>query len=1031
MKTIYNHGKSAPRGLNRTIGRIIFFMLIIGWLIIPTRSMAQAVGDYRSASNGYWASPSSWEIYNGSAWVAATTYPGQNDGNYAVNILAGDTITIPDTGITTDTMGIVTISGILILEGGITDDVYFRLNTMQIYITPGLTPPASIVFIRKAVLVLLDNAIVRVWANGLIGDCSHHQEINIGNNDFAICHGAPGDIVTFAELMKQGGTVDAVITPSSTNICVGSSVSLAGSYLGVTGSTPTYLWSNTGPATLVFTPNATSKNVTITPTIAGIYTISLKVSTVFLLTTFTNTETFTLVVNAKSANPTSITASPDTVMLSNSSSLTLVGGGGGNNETVRWYTSSCGGTLVGTGSTISVTPATTTTYYARYEDGAPCNYNSACVQKTIVVIPYTNIWKGSISTNFGIGANWIGGKVPLSGQSIQFDPDPKNDCILDMNRIVGDVANVSVKNLNTSSYNLTINGVLSFTGTGKVDATTPSGSVTYSGSAPQTLTTAYYISNIISNLHANNSSGLNLSGNLLITNNLYLDKGLFSINANTLSLNDSLKISAGSIVGGTTSNLIIGGTGANIRLPSLTLRNLTLNRSNGLTMTDSIQIYRLLALTSGTLTLGPNRLSFYGISPTVANGSIDASNPSSVVAFNNDPLITLPITIFKKPVNHIIMNGTGGLQLSETISISSKLELNKGKIHTGSNVLIFENTANDIIGGNSKSYINGNCKKIGNTAFMFAIGDTNQYAPMAISAASGGGNPADVFMARYYGKSPQPIYDITLHESSIVVVSDMEYWTLDRTGTNNVAVTLSWNTWSGVSSLSDLLVIRWDGSKWVNHGNAATSGDATFGTITSTVVSSFSPFTLGSINKNTDPLPITLTNFSVECMNNGPLIQWTTLSELNNNYFEIEQSVDAIHWNTFYRTPGAGNSTTEKNYTYIGEYTLNTDYFYRLKSVDFDGTFYYSPLVFIKSCSDKYTEFTLYPTPSKGIINLGYSGKIDNIEKMEIYNLLGEKIFSKSGFSNTIDLSNQPNGSYYIVAYYGNNKIIEKFMISK
>jgi len=1031
MKTIYNHKKDSPTSNNRTFKTVSILMLLICSIFMTNQPLAQTLGDYRSANNGYWASPSSWEIYNGSAWVAATTYPGQNSGSYAVNILAGDTITIPNTGITTDTMGTVTISGILILDGGITDDVYFRLNTLQIFITPGLTPPASIAFIRKAVLVLLDNAIVRVWANGLIGDCSHHQEINIGNNDFAICHGAPGDIVTFAELMKQGGTVDAVITPSSTNICLGSTVNLAGSYLGVIGTPPTYLWTSTGPRLLVFNPNSTSKNVTVTPTLPGTYTISLKISTVFLLTTFTNTETFTLVVNSKSANPTSITASTDTVMSGNSTALTLIGGGGGDNEVVRWYTSSCGGTYAGTGNTINAAPTVTTTYYARYEDGAPCNYNTTCAQITIVVIPYANIWKGSISTNFGTGGNWISGRVPLSGQNILFDPAPFNDCILDMNRTVGDVTNGSSKNLNTSTYNLTINGVLSFTGVGKVDATTSTGAITYAGSIAQTLTASYYISNTISNLHTNNTNGLNLNGNLVVNNKLSLDKGLFSINANTLSLNDSLKIVAGFIAGGTTSNLIIGGSGTNITLPSFTLRNLTLNRANGLTMSDSIQIYRVLALTNGTLTIGPNRLTFYGISPTILNGSIDATNGSSNITFNNDPLITLPSKIFIGSVNHIRMNGTGGIQLSENISISKTLELVKGKINTGTNTLVFESTANNIVGGNSSSYINGLCKKFGNTAFVFSIGDTNRYAPIGISDANGGGNITDAFLAKYHGTTPHPTYDITQHESSIVVVSSMEYWILDRTGTNNVAVTLSWNTWSGVTSLSDLLITRWDNTKWVNHNNVTTTGNASSGTITSSLVSNFSPFTLGSINKNTDPLPITLTDFSVECLNNGPFIQWTTLSELNNNYFEIEQSVDAIHWNTIHQTPGAGNSTSEKRYSYTGEYSLNTDYFYRLKSVDFDGTYYYSPLVFLKSCSDNYTEFTLYPVPSEGIINLGYSGKIDNIGKMEIYNLLGEKIFSNSGFLSTIDLSGQPNGPYYIVAYYGNNRIIEKFMISK
>jgi len=57
----------------------------------------------------------------------------------------------------------------------------------------------------------------------------------------------------------------------------------------------------------------------------------------------------------------------------------------GTARTIKWYTGSCGGTLAGTGNSLSVSPTTTTTYYGRYEDGAPCSYNSACVQVTVTV----------------------------------------------------------------------------------------------------------------------------------------------------------------------------------------------------------------------------------------------------------------------------------------------------------------------------------------------------------------------------------------------------------------------------------------------------------------------------------------------------------------------------------------------------------------------------------------------------------------------------------------------------------------------
>jgi hypothetical protein len=92
-----------------------------------------------------------------------------------------------------------------------------------------------------------------------------------------------------------------------------------------------------------------------------------------------------LTVNAKSADPTSATAGSSTICNGGSTTLTLNSGGGGNNETIHWYSGSCSGTALGTGNNLSVSPTTTTTYYGRYEDGAPCSFNTACQSVTVTV----------------------------------------------------------------------------------------------------------------------------------------------------------------------------------------------------------------------------------------------------------------------------------------------------------------------------------------------------------------------------------------------------------------------------------------------------------------------------------------------------------------------------------------------------------------------------------------------------------------------------------------------------------------------
>ena len=65
----------------------IITVLIVS-LLISFTLFAQSPGDYRSVGNGNWNDATKWEIFNGSNWVSASSYPGQNPGTGAVNILA-------------------------------------------------------------------------------------------------------------------------------------------------------------------------------------------------------------------------------------------------------------------------------------------------------------------------------------------------------------------------------------------------------------------------------------------------------------------------------------------------------------------------------------------------------------------------------------------------------------------------------------------------------------------------------------------------------------------------------------------------------------------------------------------------------------------------------------------------------------------------------------------------------------------------------------------------------------------------------
>lgn len=92
------------------------------------------------------------------------------------------------------------------------------------------------------------------------------------------------------------------------------------------------------------------------------------------------------------------------------------------------------------------------------------------------------------------------------------------------------------------------------------------------------------------------------------------------------------------------------------------------------------------------------------------------------------------------------------------------------------------------------------------------------------------------------------------------------------------------------------------------------------------------------ITINTNPLPVTLSAFTAEPVNNSSVyLSWTTVAEVNNDYFTIERSSDGKLFSELNRVAGAGNSTQLKKYYSTDVQPLNGISYYRLKQTDFNG----------------------------------------------------------------------------------------------
>ena len=86
-------------------------------------------------------------------------------------------------------------------------------------------------------------------------------------------------------------------------------------------------------------------------------------------------------------------------------------------------------------------------------------------------------------------------------------------------------------------------------------------------------------------------------------------------------------------------------------------------------------------------------------------------------------------------------------------------------------------------------------------------------------------------------------------------------------------------------------------------------------------------------------------SFEGRIENNGIVLSWITASELNNQGFYIEKSSDNINWMTIGFVQGKGTTSEKNYYSFIDNEITSDIQYYRLKQIDFDGSFKYSQVV--------------------------------------------------------------------------------------
>ena len=167
----------------------------------------------------------------------------------------------------------------------------------------------------------------------------------------------------------------------------------------------------------------------------------------------------------------------------------------------------------------------------------------------------------------------------------------------------------------------------------------------------------------------------------------------------------------------------------------------------------------------------------------------------------------------------------------------------------------------------------------------------------------------------------------------------------------------------------------------------------------------------------TDIVPVELVSFSAEVINDEIVLKWQTATETNNSGFEVERSQKSDvqgpnDWIKISFVEGGGTTTEITNYIFNDKIIEPGKYFYRLKQIDFDGSFEYSAIVEVEALGTFSFELSQnYPNPFNPATKINYTIPVTLSEvegsrvTLKVFDVLGNEVA-------TLVNEDKPAGSY-------------------
>ncbi len=166
----------------------------------------------------------------------------------------------------------------------------------------------------------------------------------------------------------------------------------------------------------------------------------------------------------------------------------------------------------------------------------------------------------------------------------------------------------------------------------------------------------------------------------------------------------------------------------------------------------------------------------------------------------------------------------------------------------------------------------------------------------------------------------------------------------------------------------------------------------------------------------------------------GNLLQWTTATETDNDYFSLERSENGSNFTRIALIEGAGTTIITKKYEYLDKEPFAGTSYYRLVQVDFNGTSTKSETISLKRKEATFGFSAIYPIPADKFVEISFTSETDTPISLEVYDLAGKLALSLDMFAQkgtnvySLNIAELSSGMYFLSLNNGQKVISNRFV---